>query len=234
MSRQRSTALHEAGHAVAAHYRPLSGATVRLTIAREDLAAHNARKTRANEAAGLHFPASTLPIIVRGRVVDPEALEHKLVVLLAGKAAEFIAEGEPPKATKRQQARAIKASGEWDGSDDETRAFKLLVAAERPDLGEELKRAKAALNAGVSADEIARRLRAEDRFSPAVWERFERARREAHDLVVEKWAHVVAVADRLIAKKRLSGDEVREIIEAVEERLRSGPPRFGFTGEDEK
>jgi hypothetical protein len=66
-----------------------------------------------------------------------------------------------------------------------------------------------------------------------VRDRFEAARREAHAFVIAKWPHVVAVADRLLVQKRLDGDEMRAIIEAVEERLRSSPPRFDF-GESEE
>lgn len=232
---RRETALHEGAHAVANHFHPLTGRTLEVTIARRTLMESNAGRAAVNHAIGLHRSARTLPIVRGGLVVDREALEHQLVALLAGYAAEWIATGAGPHAqTPRQIARARKLAAESDGGDDYSRALELLYLADPFDL-----RAAVALvpeadrGRGTEAAMRERCKPAIDAHQGRVLERFEAARREAHEFVASKWPHVVAVADRLLVKQTLSGDEVREIIEAVEERLRSGPPRFDF-GEGER
>ena len=49
---------------------------------------------------------------------------------------------------------------------------------------------------------------------------FEALRREAHDLVEAKWRHVEAVAQALLERGALSGDEVEQIITQVERAAR--------------
>jgi hypothetical protein len=53
---------------------------------------------------------------------------------------------------------------------------------------------------------------------------FEALWREALEFVAAKWPHIQAVADALWRKKRLSGEEVTEIIELIEDRSRRIPP----------
>jgi hypothetical protein len=49
---------------------------------------------------------------------------------------------------------------------------------------------------------------------------------QAGKLIEEKWDCVEAVAKALYRKKVLDGDRVREIIERIEERLRTFPPQI--------
>lgn len=215
---RRATALHEAAHAVAHYFHPLAGRTRSVTI------------TPSGDTLGLHRSGRTLPIVRGGIVVDREALAHELVALLAGGAAEWIAAGADPLArTPRARARARKLAAAADGTDDYSRALTLCYAASPPDVRAAVALVPEAERAGMTEAAMRERIApALDAHHAAVLERLEAARREAHDFVASHWPHVTAVADRLLVAQTLTGDEVREIIEAVEERLRSGPPRFDF------
>jgi hypothetical protein len=59
-----------------------------------------------------------------------------------------------------------------------------------------------------------------------ILERFEALWREALAFVVEKWPHIQAVSDALwrTRPRTLSGEEITEIIERIEDRIRNYPP----------
>jgi len=59
---------------------------------------------------------------------------------------------------------------------------------------------------------------------------FEALRREAHDLVQAKWRHVEAVAEGLLEREALTGDEVERIIRGVERGARRGSAPRGVRG----
>ena len=68
----------------------------------------------------------------------------------------------------------------------------------------------------------------------AVEEHFKRAsdelRRQAHDLIEAKWPHVEAVAEALLERGALGGDEVRAIIAEVEATTARAPEAERATG----
>ena len=225
---QRDTAFHESAHAVAHVFYPLAGGVMRLTIRGAELDAYNAKLHRVNRARGLCTPKRTLPPVRNGIVVDPEALRHELLCLLAGEAADFVRDGHGPhRVSARAQARARRDLAHADEGDDLSRALNLLSAAHPFD-------ERAAFESIPEAE----------RRSPAAWQprvrlaaqahqaeidaQLEALRRAALAFVASRWPHVSAVADALLRQGTLEGDEVTEIIEGVEARLREGPPPLGW------
>lgn len=221
---RRRTAYHEGGHAVAHYFFPLSGKTTRLTIHPDDLGDYNATRRPVNEAGGLHHSGRTLSPIV-GRSVDHEQVHHALIALLAGHAAGWIYAGEPRQAKRDPQAEA-EFVRHADGSDDYSRAVNLLFDADPFDRQAVIKQVPDAARGRASVKAISDRYfrPAFDAHTAKVLGDLEARWREALEFVVEKWPHIQAVADALWRKRRLSGEEVTEIIERTEDRIRRIPP----------
>lgn len=225
---RRSTAIHEAAHAVAHHFLPLAGRTTRVTIDPDDLAEHNAAKVQhpINEAAGLHSPSRVIRPIV-GRSVDREQLRHVLLCLLAGRAAGWVFAGESSREAKRDR-QAEEDLKHADGGDDYSRALNLLFDADPFDSRAAAKSVPDHERATLPEQELHRRYvqPAVNAHTEKILAEFEALWREALELAAAKWPHIQAVADALWRKRprRLSGDEVTEIIEGVEDRLRRLPP----------
>lgn len=223
--RRRKTTHHEAAHAVAHYFCRLSGKTKSVTIASDLLGEYNASKHPSNEASGLHTHSRTLPSIV-GHSVDREQLHHQMIALLAGHAAGWVYGGESPRAAERDRDAEEEARQHADGSDDYSRAFQLLFDADPFESRVEIKRALEGDRGGELVEVRLRRHveRASDVHITQILETFEARWREAHAFVVEKWPHIQAVADALWKKRTLSREEVTEIIERVEDRIRHIPP----------
>jgi len=223
--RCRKVAYHEAGHAVAHHFLRLSGVTTRVTIHPDDLGDYNATRHPVNEARGLHSSGRRLAPIV-GHSVDREQLHHELIALLAGHAAGWVFAGESLQEAKSDPKADEELQRHSDGSDDYSRAVTLLLDADPFDVQAALKsipdHAKSRVPAEVLMDRYFRPASAEHTYR--VLADLEARWREALQFVVEKWPHVHAVADALWSKSVLSGEEVTEIIERVEDRVRQIPP----------
>jgi ATP-dependent Zn protease len=197
LRRKLKTALHEAAHAVACFFRRESGKTALVTM--------DPNETEPDDL-GFHRRGRTVGPITRG-CVDWPALRARCVVLLAGIEADL--HGVP------EAERTTWLTG--SGSDLE-KAFDLVADALRGELQSDMK-AEAA--AGVSPDaveDVTRRLGDAHlaRVGPLMLELWG----EARALIDEKWEHVEAVAAVLLERETLYGDDVREIIEGVEERLK--------------
>jgi hypothetical protein len=115
-----------------------------------------------------------------------------------------------------------------DGSDDYSRVLNLLFDADPFDSMDAIKRIPEHERGRASAEALADRyLRpAYAAHEAQVLAKFETLWREAVAFVVEKWPHIQAVSDALWRKRprTLSGEEATEIIERIEERIRSYPP----------
>jgi hypothetical protein len=221
---KRSTAYHEAAHAVAAYFHPLAGKTERICISGDDLTEHNLQKKPINEAAGIHSRGKIIPAVV-GRSVDREQVHDICIVLLSGYAADWVYSGEgrsPSKLSKRARAYALKHA---DGLDDFTRCWELLDDSDPFDANAVRRAAEDDISTGEAtvgeAQDRARR--ALHAHTAQTLDLFEMLWQEASAFVVEKWAHIQAVADAAFRKKTIEGTEISEIIERVEERLNGCP-----------
>jgi len=202
-SEKRKTALHEGAHAVACFFRRESGKTVRVTM--------DPNETEPDDL-GFHRRGRNIgPISPVGGLVDWPALRAECVVLLAGVEADLY--GVP------EAERRTASSG---GGGDLERAFELISYALRGEKESDMKAEAAAGVAPDAAKDVTRRLADAHiaRISPLLLELWG----EARALVDARWEHIEAVAAALLKRKTLYGDEVREIIEGVEERIRSYPP----------
>jgi hypothetical protein len=225
---RRSTSYHEGGHAVAAYFFPLAGKTRGVTMHPDDLADHNAQISHPiNHASGFYSRGRTLPAIV-GLSVDREQIHHELILLLAGPAAEWVFRGESPRLVQPDPRKEEEFRKHSDGGDDESRVLNRLFAADEFDLQSVLRSIPEHERRRSSKEELMRRY-----VDPAAKARdgkilveFESLWREALAFVVEKWPHVQALADMLWTKRRLSGDEVNEIIERAEMRTHELPPHL--------
>jgi len=222
---KRKTAYHESGHAVAHHFFPLAGRTKSITIETGRLSEYNAGKHKINQAAGVHFSRATIPSIV-GRSVDREHVHHQLLALLAGPAAGYLYAGYTKKRRKPSKAQLEEALQHEDGGDDHTRVLRLLYDADPFDARDVVGQIPDHDRQHLSPEELMERygapaVQAEGDRVLAEMARYER---EAFDFVASKWPHIQALADALFRKKTLDGDEVAAVIEAVEARLRKGPP----------
>lgn len=218
----RRTAYHESGHAVAHFFLPLAGKVERVTMHPDDLSAYNAGRHEVSHAAGFMTPSRTLPPVV-GRSVDRAQLHDELIALLAGRAAEWVfagrAPGPPPTAKKRDEILR-----HMDGSDDISRAFRLLGRADPLD-GREFLRSIPDAARGHSREMLFERYGRPyvESYEAVILGALEARWREALEFVLSKWPHVEAVADALWKSRALTGDEVEEIIETVETRIQDGP-----------
>ena len=188
---QRLAAYHEAGHTVAAFFRPAAGTTRRVTIRAAEL---------EHGDAGLHVGGRPLPDATRFAPED-EWLQASAVVSLAGAEVDRRLTGGRLTCASEdyQDVRDLlfRAVFDWEIQDcaaavtpEERRAHSLEdIAADRVDAIEERYEALLAKLQG-----------------------------EAHDLVEERWPHVEAVAEALLERGALSGAEVRRIVEGVERR----------------
>jgi ATP-dependent Zn protease len=222
---KRSTAYHEAAHAVAAYFHPLAGKTQRICISGDDLTEYNLLKHPTNEAAGIHRRGRILPAIV-GRSVDREQVHDMCILLLSGYAAGWVYAGEDrssSKFNKRDQEEALKNA---DGSDDFVRCWGLLEDSDPFDIPDALRGVREkSVTKSATADELFERGRkAIDDHHARILDLLEVLWREAAAFVVAKWPHIQAVADAVFRKKTLEGSEVVELIERVEKRLQSYPP----------
>jgi ATP-dependent Zn protease len=97
---------------------------------------------------------------------------------------------------------------------DLKRTFDLVAGALRGELEFDMKAEAAAGVAPDAVKDVTRRLADAHmaRIGPLMLELWG----EARALVDEKWPHIEAVAKALLKRERLSGDEVRELIESVE------------------
>jgi ATP-dependent Zn protease len=209
---KRSTAYHEAAHAVAAYFHPLSGKTQRICISGDDLTEHNLPKYPTNEAAV-------------GRSVHREKVHDLCILLLSGYAAGWVYSGEDRSSSKCSGSARAYALKHADGSDDFTRCWKLLDQFDaNAVLGDaEADTSTGAATVGEVQDRARRAVRA---HTAQTLDRFEMLWQEASAFVVEKWTHIQAVADAAFRKKTIEGSEISEIIERIEERLQSYPPQI--------
>jgi ATP-dependent Zn protease len=185
----RLAAYHEAGHAVGCFFRPLGGRTTWITIRPSDL---------AEDDAGAHYCCCTLAAEA-GPPPDLETVRAAAVVALAGTEVD----------------RRLTGNELTCGSADYEEVRELLVGAV---LDREIEQAVAAVSEEEARERGLQAIAAE--AAAAVEERFKRAsdelRRQAHDLIEAKWPHVEAVAEALLERGALGGDEVRAIIAEVE------------------
>ena len=221
----RVFAFHEAGHAVGHYFFPLSGRTVSLTISPGKLSEYNAGKHEANRAAGVHFSSKTLSSIV-GRSVDQEQVHHELMALLAGFAADWLYAGDTRRWRGPSKSRREELLRHADGHDDNSRAYRLLCDAAQFSTRDVVQQIPEHDRQRLSLDELLARYGrpAIDAESERMRAAMDQYRREALAFVAAKWSHVQALADALFRAKTLSGDEAMAIIEAVEARIREGPP----------
>jgi hypothetical protein len=222
---RRRTAYHEAGHAVASHFLPLCGGAGAVSLARADLAAYNAGKPRISHASGLHSRGRQLPATSRnGIIVDREQLEHEVVMLLAGAAADFLLGGarrSPSRKRVERDAALLKAAGHVpDG--DFSRAWSILCDLHPLDPDAAMGDLTPAERQSASARENRARRAVADYHERIILAELAAVSADALDLVAAKWPHVQAVGDELLRRGRLSAAEVREIIQRTDERL-SGP-----------
>jgi ATP-dependent Zn protease len=221
----RSVAYHEAAHGVAHHFFPLSGRTVSITIAPDELSQYNAGKREINKAIGLHFNSATIPSIIN-RSVDREQLHDEIMTLLAGYAATWLYAGDTGIQRNPTKAQREEARRHASGHDDYSRAFRLLCAAGQFDPKDVARRIPDDDRQRLSPKELMAKygqpaVDAEMRRACAAMDRY---RREALDFVASKWPHIQALGDALFKKKTLRAAEVAAIIEAVEKRIEEGPP----------
>lgn len=208
-----------------AHYfLELSGRVEYVTIAADDLEAHNATRHRVNHATGFMTPSRVLPPVV-GRSVDQEHLRQEILALLAGPAAGWIFQGEGSRPIKPSPEERDEFELHSDGRDDFSRVYRLLQSADplnpravaqtiRRDAAEALDQQLLIERYGMPAfDAHIQKLRAE----------FKSCWQDALEFVIARWCHVQAVADALWRKRTLAGGEVETIIEVMENRIRTGP-----------
>jgi ATP-dependent Zn protease len=222
---KRSTAYHEAAHAVAAYFHPLAGKTQRICIGGDELTEYNLPKHPTNEAAGIHRRGRILPAVV-GRSVDREQVHDTCIFLLSGYAADWVYSGEAKtssKSKKRDQADALKHA---DGSNDFVRCWGLLEDSDPFDIPDALRGVREkSVTKSATADALLERGReAIDDHHARILGLLEVLYQEAATFVVAKWPHIQAVADAVFRKKTLEGSEIIEIIERVGERIQSYPP----------
>jgi cell division protease FtsH len=190
---RQSAAYHEAGHAVAAHFRPAAGGTRRITIRPAELDPGD---------AGLHIGGCSCPEATR-LAPDDEWLRATAIVSLAGAEVDrHLTGGRLTCASEDcEDVRDLlfHAVFDWEIQDcadavtlEERRSHALEDIAEQ--------RAEAI----------------EERYQALL----ARLRSEAHDLVEQRWPHVEAVAEALLERGALTGAEVEAIVEGVERRLR--------------
>jgi ATP-dependent Zn protease len=187
----RLAAYHEAGHAVAAYFRPRGGRTTRVSVRGPDLGRGD---------AGVHYCQRTLPEVPDSSS-DREVVRAMAVVALAGSEVDrrltgnaFTSGGADYEAVRELLFHTLLA-----------REIEELVAAVTP--AEARSRGLEAIAAQAAAD-------IEDHFKQLV----DSLREETRHLVEAKWPCVEAVAQALLASGALSGEEVRKIIGAVEDR----------------
>ena len=204
--RRRDTAFHEAGHAVATHFRPLSGRTLRVTIRRREA---------SPKTAGTHFRRPSLPTSHGGGLsVDREALSHLLISVLGGHAADVI----------------LRGPDSWSGAAGDFRAAsQLLLEADQWRLIDAASKEEGIPDlADIHDEELQRQVAA--RAVEDLFFLIEAAISEAVGLLQEKWHAVEAVARGLLRRGTLSGDEVAVLIERAEERrarkLQRGAPKW--------
>jgi hypothetical protein len=183
----------------------------------------SAAKHPVNKALGLHFSGRTLRPIV-GRSVDREHLHHELIASLAGPAAGWVYAGE--RRAKRDPQPEAEARRHSDGGDDYSRVWNLVFDADPFDFRAATKRIPYRERRSASPEELMRShgQPAVEAHTAQIIAKFEALWRETLAFVVEKWPHVQALADALWRKRRLAGEEVTEIIERIEDRIRSYPP----------
>jgi ATP-dependent Zn protease len=208
-SRRRTFAYHEAAHAVARHFLNLAGRNRGITLARQDLDAHNQDRDEQLHAQGLCYVARSISPIGSGRV-DEGHLRQEALALLAGGEAEAIYAGSNGGGGDLLRVIELLRTAQDVQSPIQDRAFEALGG--RPPYPDEV----AAL-AQELCDTIQRELDAN----------LEALRSEARVFVVEKWPYIQAVADRLWLRSVLSRDEIEEIISTVEERIANGCPGPG-------
>ena len=221
----RRTAYHEAGHALASFFYRLAGQTLKITMEHGELGEYNEGKHPVNKAGGLHWGKRTIWPST-GRSIDREQVHHKVVMLLAGPAAGWLYVDHAQGKRKLPKAQLKGLLENDEGSNDYSRALKLLYAASRFNTRDVIRRIPEAECKRLSKQELIERytepaVRAEEKRVLAELSRYYR---EAFDFIVEKWPHVQALADALFKKKTLEGDEIAAIIEGVEGRVKEGPP----------
>ncbi len=181
---RRLAAYHEAGHAVACHFRPQAGSTIRVSIRAADLDEGD---------AGLH--ACRQGALPGGF----EQARASAVVSLAGAEVD------------RRLTGGRLTCGEAD-----YRAVRELLA--RAFLEPEIEKAVAAVSPeevrAKGLERIASEASAELEAQRA--RLFEELRSEARELVSAKWRHVEAVAEALLVRGHLSGDEVASLVARVD------------------
>jgi hypothetical protein len=149
-----------------------------------------------------------------------------LLAVLAGPAADWLSRGvSPGAASKRERAFARRYMERTDGSDDWSTAWRLIEEIHPLD---PLAVARAIPDtewAGATPEDLTARYGrpAIEAHQGRIAEELERIAREAVEFVTSKWVHVVAVAEALLSRGTLSGEEVEGIVEGVETRLAAGP-----------
>lgn len=186
---RRLAAYHEAGHAVASFFLPCAAPTTRVTIREQDL---------GGEAAGAYLCESP-PTLRDGADGNPDVVRAEAIVGLAGIEVD----------------RRLTGNAFTSGSDDDCEVRRLIREAF---LDREIQDALADANlesAGPQElDEIASR--ASEVVEDDLEQLLDSLRGEARALIETRWPCVEAVAEALLEREVLSGDETRHIIESVD------------------
>jgi hypothetical protein len=191
----------------------------------DDLAKHNESKHEVNHAAGFCFYGRTIGP-VKGAAVDREQVHHMLIADLAGPAAGWIYGGESQREAKPSRKTREEIQQHADGSDDFSRVWRLLWDVDPLYVEDALEFIPEDKRGQKLTDEEARSV-ARSAYKPheaELLEQIEQLWREATAFVAEKWPQVQAVADALWKKRSLSGGEITDLIEQVEDRLQALPP----------
>ncbi len=185
----RLAAYHEAGHAVAAFFRPLGGQTTRVSVRSADLGEGD---------AGVHYCQRALPEVPDSSA-DREVVRAIAVVALAGSEVD----------------RRLTGNAFTSGGADYEAVRELLF---RTFLAHEIEEVVAAVTPAEARSRGLERIAAEAsaEIEDHLKQLFDSLREEARNLVEAKWHHVQAVAEALLARGALSGEEVRAIVLAAD------------------
>jgi cell division protease FtsH len=186
---RRLAAYHEAGHAVASFFLPGAGPTTRVTIRKQDLGEDDAGAHLSESAPASSSAADSSPDVVRARAI----------VGLAGIEVD----------------RRLTGNTLTCGSDDDEQVRKLIREAflDR-EIQDALAHAQLDGAGPQELDEIV--ARAVEVVEDDLKRLLDDLRAKARALIETRWPHVEAVAEALLEREVLSGDEARRIIESVD------------------
>jgi ATP-dependent Zn protease len=186
---RRLAAYHEAGHAVASYFLPRAAPTTWVTIREQDL---------GEEDAGAHFCERT-PSLRDGADSNRDTVRAEAIVGLAGIEVD----------------RRLTGNAFTSGSDDDCEVRQLIREAflDR-EIQDALAHAELEAAGPQELEEIASR--ASEVVEDDLKRLLDSLRGEARALIETRWSCVEAVAEALLEREALSGDEARRIIESVD------------------